>query len=237
MISDLFLAYLISRLLASIDDPRRQPEFANRAYSLLQRARQITYNWMQEIQGKIDGVSGDDDSALGRIQRQACEMAAICRSTYDVDAGAHLARLLSSCTDVAILVECAMVIHRNTPSSGFGESFPDLQRLLDRDRRLSHHVESTLAKCISTNRSGLDKAISSIWSDYPRLSGSEEWRQLPKPNTRWVTSLTKCVDGQHAQIVLYNMLNGKLLIDGKPLGRLPQEILGHPIYKRVFGQV
>ena len=192
---------------------------------------------MQEIQRQTDGISGDDDAALGRIQRQACEMAAICRSTYDVDSGAHLTRLLSSCQDASVLVECAMVIHRNTPPSGFGKSFPDLQRLLDRDRRLSHHLESTLGNCILADKSGLDMAIRSVWSDYTRLSRPEGWQQLPMPDTRWVTSMTKCANDRHGQTVLYNMLNGKLLIDGKPLGRLPQEILGHPIYKRVFGQV
>ena len=39
------------------------------------------------------------------------------------------------------------------------------------------------------------------------------------------------------QKVHYDLLTGQLLIDGKQLGRLPQEIVEHPIYASIFGAV
>jgi hypothetical protein len=35
----------------------------------------------------------------------------------------------------------------------------------------------------------------------------------------------------------YDLLTGKLLINGKPLGKLPQEIVEHPTYTSVLGTV
>jgi hypothetical protein len=37
--------------------------------------------------------------------------------------------------------------------------------------------------------------------------------------------------------VHYDLLTGQLLINGKPLGRLPQKIVEHPTYASVLGTV
>jgi hypothetical protein len=37
--------------------------------------------------------------------------------------------------------------------------------------------------------------------------------------------------------VQFNLIDGRLLINGKPLGRLPPNIVSHPIYARVLGRV
>lgn len=38
------------------------------------------------------------------------------------------------------------------------------------------------------------------------------------------------------QLYSINILTGTLLVDGLPLGRLPQQIVQHPEYKGVFGE-
>ena len=190
--------------------------------------------WMREIAHKLQDA---DDNGISELQRRACEMAAICRATFDVDPGTHLNALLCSSADVAILVECAIVFHDNTPPH-LGDRSLDFQRLLHRDRRLSQLLELHVIKLIGIDRCGLDTAIGSVWSGYQ--SGGGSWKQLPEPNSQWFTSRTAPLlsrTGQRAQKVFYNILDGELLVDGKPLGRLPQEIVGHATYKRIFGQV
>jgi hypothetical protein len=57
---------------------------------------------------------------------------------------------------------------------------------------------------------------------------SSRWHALPRPNSWWIS----CgAEGGHE--VHYDLLTGKLLIDGKPLGRLPQEIVEHPTYASI----
>ena len=187
---------------------------------------------MREIVQKLQDTVDDDEAS--ELQRRACDMAATCRATFDVDAGAHLDALLCSSADVAIAIECAIVIHDNTPPD-LGHAFPDLQKLLDRDHRLSHFLESPLIKLIQEDQCGLDAAITSVWSVY--RPGDGRWQQLDGPNSRWLTSFTTPLPDQRVQQVHYNILNGKLLVDGKSLGCLPQEIIGHSVYKRIFGQV
>jgi hypothetical protein len=105
---------------------------------------------------------------------------------------------------------------------------------LARDRRLSHSLEPTLSKRIKDNRAGLDQAISSLWSAF--YVGTK-WRHHSSPNDRWLCCETQSRQGSAAQRVDLNLLDGCLLIDGKPLGRLPQEITSHPTYARIFGRV
>jgi len=187
---------------------------------------------MREIVLKLqDAIDNDQTSEL---QRRACDMAATCRATFDVEDGTHLEALLCSSADVAIAVECAIVIHDNTPPH-LGDKFPDFQKLLHRDHRLSHFLEATLIEHIQDDKCGLDTAITSVWSSY-RPAG-RQWQQLDGPNSRWLTSSTTPLSGQRVQQVHYNILTGKLLVDGKPLGRLPQEIVSHSTYNRIFGQV
>ncbi|KJA23164.1 hypothetical protein HYPSUDRAFT_54564 [Hypholoma sublateritium FD-334 SS-4] len=223
------IIYLTSRLLASAADA----EVILHCYALLRRARKTTHEWMRQIVCKLQTVT-DSEATIGEMQRRACEMAAICRASFDVGARDHLDALLSSAADAAILIECSIVIHDNTPHTT-SDSPLGFQKLLHRDRRLAHFLELKLARQIHTNARGLDDAVASVWPSY--RPGTGGWQNLPGPNARWTTSFTDPRPNQRSQQVHYNLLTGKLLIDGKPLGRLPHEILGHSTYQRIFGQI
>ena len=201
------------------------------AYALLRKARSVTYKWMREIVYNLQNTIDDDDCK--ELQIRACEMAATCRATFDVDPGVHLDALLHSSTDVAILVECTIRIHDNTPPNLHDTSL-DFQKLLHRDRRLSHLLELPVTQLIHAERSGLDNAIKSVWSEY---CPGEGWQQLSDHNLRGLKSITAPLPGQRAQQVHYDLLDGKLLVDGHPIGCLPSEIVGHSTYIRIFAQV
>ncbi|KAI9453949.1 hypothetical protein BJY52DRAFT_1427406 [Lactarius psammicola] len=80
-----------------------------------------------------------------------------------------------------------------------------------------------------SNPSGLDHGLASLWPGFRRQISSN-WHVLPKPNSRWMSCI---VEG--GQEVYYNLLTGQLLIDGDPLGILPQDIIEHPTYASVLG--
>ncbi|TDL21943.1 hypothetical protein BD410DRAFT_828691 [Rickenella mellea] len=220
------MVFLATRLLAVTNDDK----ISESLYCLLKQARNATFRWMGQLVDKLQMSRSDGES--DEFQRRAYEMAATCRSTYDVD-DIHIRRLLSSEDDVNILVQCAVTVHDNSP--------PDISKLpsnrkqvLTRDRRLSCALERALSTAIiNQNGSGLNLAIRAIWEAYrPGLS----WTQLPKPNDRWFVSRTAHGFGQQSQQVHYNVLDGQLLIDGKPLGRLPTDMVRRATYSRIFGQ-
>ena len=137
---------------------------------------------------------------------------------------------------IVAIVEVEGGIARDADSASRGcESRGRGGRVLHRDRRLSHVLELTVEKLIRADQCGLDTAIVSVWSGYSPGDGG--WKTLPTPNSQWLMSLTAPLPGQTGQEVHYNILDGELLVGGKPLGRLPREIVGHPTYRRIFNQV
>lgn len=217
---------ITGRLLAATIDS----SVVDRAYSLLRKVRNVTFRWTRELSTKLQ--QSVDESKICEFQYRICEMAATCRETYDVDPY-RIPFLLDSPEDVAILVECAIHVHDNTPSS-LVDTATHFARLLDRDRRLSQSLESRLFQQIGEHREGLDHAIAKIWSTY--CPGSS-WKQQKAPNDRWLCSRTAPEAGMESQWIQFNVLEGQLLINGKPLGRLPQAVVEHPVYTRIFGQV
>ena len=215
---------LTSRLLASAPCST----VVNAACRLLLEVRRVTFRWVRQLVEKLR--DSEDGATVQEFQRRVCEMAAICHSTFDPD---HTASLLVSTEDVEILVRCVILVNDNSPpTTGLELGF---KTILDSDRRLSHLLEPMLREQIRRNRDGLDLAIVSVWEAY--RPGSE-WCNLEAPNDCWFTTRTAIVAGHlEPQCVQFNLLDGRLLIDGKLLARLPQNIVSHPTYCRVLGRV
>ena len=103
-----------------------------------------------------------------------------------------------------------------------------------RDRRLSHSLEPHFRQAIVRDRQGLDLAVQSIWAGYRQCS---IWDHEAPPNDCWFKTTTAAEANQESQCVQFNILEGRLLIDGKPLGRLPQSFVSNATYSRVLGCV
>ncbi len=126
---------------------------------------------------------------------------------------------------------CAAIVHDNSPSILENDHSRYLVRLLNRHHRLLHFLEPFLRKGVRSNPSGFNHGFASLWPGFRRQTSSN-WHVLPSPNSRWISCI---VEG--GQEVHYNLLTGQLLIGGKPLGRLPQEIIEHSTYASVLGKV
>lgn len=217
---------LTNRILVSTTDSHVK----DHARSLLENARNVTFLWTRQLAKKLQ--ENEDETRGQELQLRVCEMAATCRMTYDVDREV-LRELLVSDQDIAVLVECAILIHHNAPAN-MADSTLDFRRLLARDRRLSLALEPLLLAKIHESAQGFNTAMSAIWESF---HSNSDWHQLSRPNDRWIETNTVLTIGQESQRVQLNVLEGQLLIDGKPLGRLPSNIMSHPTYIRIFGKV
>lgn len=220
------LIYLATRLLSVTGHENVRSD----TFLLLRRARAVTLKWTRQLVVQLQKCEKEKD--MKDLQLRALQMAATCRATYDVDHG-DLSNVLNSDEDVAILVECAIIVHDNTPA--IIDKLPLSTRfLLDRDRRLSHVLEARLRQLISIGREGLNISISRFWQGYESES---QWKCLSTPNDRWVETKTTAKPDTISQLVRYNLLDGRLLINGLPLSRLPNEYVSHPTYARLFREV
>ena len=219
------ISFLLRRLLTS--SPSRAVFL--KALGLLRTVRGKVFSWMEELSTKLTETPGDEE-----FRGYLRDAAAICRSTFDVDPS-MIRRLLHSAEDIKVLLSSAILIHDHTPSNV--SCLPAYSRLLlDRDRRLSLALSSIIRDVIQveSDAQGIDLAIGWVWPEY--RPGSK-WTPLQNPNSRWFSCRTASTTGQSSQVVHYNLLDGSLLVNGKSLGRLPNEIVRHPLYNLIFGEV
>lgn len=217
---------LTTRLLASTNDPT----VISIVYDLLRTARTVCFGWAKMLGRKIQ-ENGDAKNTL-ELQMRICEMAATCRGTFDVEPN-HFPQLYNSAEDLSIMVQCAILVHDTSPPN---QSTPPygLKRLLERNTRVAHSLERHTRHLIQMHPEGLDQAITALWTAF--CPGSD-WQAMDPPNDRWVIALSAVGPNQQAQYVQLNLLNGLLLVNSEPLGRLPAEIIANPTYSRVLGNV
>ncbi|QRV92774.1 kinase-like protein [Ceratobasidium sp. AG-Ba] len=215
---------LIARLLSSIIDTNVQQE----AHSFLRDARDVTFKWLEELLRKLQNTETESDD----FRQRTCEMALICRSTYDVDYS-HLTSMLRDPADWIALIASSIILHDNRPPEPQSPP-PHLQTLLCRDRRLALKTLPILLNGIQRNPRILDFALSRYWNSYS--PGRQGWTALGRQSAQWVTTNTAEDGAGDFQRVHLNILEGRLLIDGQPFGRLPLEYVSHPTYVRLFGQ-
>ncbi|KAK0245427.1 hypothetical protein EDD85DRAFT_917513 [Armillaria nabsnona] len=201
----------------------------NRLLASQSMVNDIIFSWVQMLVKKLQETVKEDD--LQDLQCRIFELAATIQATYDVEPE-HVQALLQSNEDVKILVESSIIMHDNTPIRQ-GLITLERQRLLCQSKRLSHFIEPYLQNKMSdiAHQQGVDFAVTSIWPAYH----ATHWTVLDSPNHRWISTLTAVDTSQQSQLVHLNLLTGLLLINGKPLGRLPQNITSHVTYGRIFG--
>jgi hypothetical protein len=219
------ISFLLRRLLASSPDQGVSLE----ALSLLRTVRGKVFSWVEKLSAKVKETPGDEE-----FRGYLRDAATTCRSTFDVDPS-MIRKLLHSAEDIKVLLSSAILIHDHTPSKV--SCLPAYsQLLLNRDRRLSLALSNVISKVIRADSSdeGIDLAVGWVWPEY--RPGSK-WTPLKDPNSRWFSCKTASTNDQRSQVVHFNILDGSLLVNGKPLARLPNDILRHPLYNLVFGEV
>ena len=105
-------AMAIITLLAGVLASGPFGHLAEQALDLLRDVRQKTYGWVRELlYDTRKSPTNEEGSELLR------DMAAVCRSTFDVDsATSH--KLFRSTLDIEISLSCAMLMHTIVPPSG-----------------------------------------------------------------------------------------------------------------------
>jgi hypothetical protein len=184
---------------------------------------------MQSLQASLkEKTKPEDGSSYTNL---VCEMAMTCRMTFDVDSG-DLSHVIQLPEDVSGLLLCAIALHDNRPPH-IHQAPPRLQSMMYRDGRLAHKLQRPLlhGDRLLITWQGFDLAIKHIWSAYRPSS-----RRTTLQKERWMHVKTDSTNNQ-SQRVDYDVIDGTLLIDGKPMGRLPRDYVSHPTYLRTFGSV
>ncbi|QRW06895.1 kinase-like protein [Ceratobasidium sp. AG-Ba] len=217
---------LVSRLITSTKDAVTHQD----AYKFLRDARNTTFSWLTELSLRLQNA--ELESQILDYQNHVCEAAAVCRSSYDVDEP-HLLKLLSNAEDYIPLICSSVILQDNQPPT-LGQASQQLQKLICRDRRLSFKVFPLVTQHLQHRPTLLDGSVSRYWSGYRPSSAG--WTVLPGSNSRWITTNTLSSATNPSQQIHIDLLEGVLLINGRPLGRLPRDYVSHSTYVRLFGR-
>ncbi|KAL1638643.1 hypothetical protein SLS58_008761 [Diplodia intermedia] len=207
------------------------------ASMLLDQVRRVTHNWICQLRSEIHRATDAESSR--RCSRYALWSALLCRRTFALYCEEHNQRLQGtfSSGDLQCFVESSITLQDNMDSDP--NTLPAvLQHALMWDLKMTHRLRWLVRRSIEENREGLIAAIDNVWPFVPgsTLRSCSELRFLDAPN-EWTAQLT-FAGGQQSkqQTVHYDILEGHLLIDNQPLGRLPTEHRDAVVLNELFGQ-
>ncbi|GAA93193.1 similar to An08g12160 [Aspergillus luchuensis IFO 4308] len=202
----------------------------NKCIEQLDGLRKISFGWVMTV-GEEAGATDSNDHRNDLIA-SAAYLALMCVGTFDCE-NSHLERILRNDLDASVFIQCSMVIHdrkgllKRVSSCLLPILYYRWQNIAFRGHRIL--VNNT----IHGRRTALDRAIHRTWAAY-------------RPGSPWTaaSSGTQCC--LHAQVmgesggasgvgVYVNLLTGQLLINGRPLARLPSEFERHKTYQSLFG--
>ena len=224
------VTFLVTRILAmNVEDDDGTTDV--QALELLNKVREKTFHWVSELSEKLEKATSETERE--DLQGRLRDVAVICRSTFEV--GALDARqLLCSPRSLEVLLSCAIIAHDNIPAKL--DTLSTMSRLLiSRDRRLAWKLEQIVSSFVKEGNGGINLAIKRIWPAY--CAKNARWERAGPENCSWFTTNISASEGQQTQEISLDILDGTLLVNGRPLGRLPLNIQNDPLFASIFGGV
>lgn len=209
---------------------------AAEAFKLLEKARVATFRWIGLLREEIH--SSTDAGTFQRCSRYALWAALLCRRTfamYAVDGWTGEAENLQPLS-LACFIECSITLQDNSVDDP-AILPPLLRNTLVRDLKMVYQMRFLLRRSIKASPESLELAINTLWP----LAGSgvsrsfRETKFLDPPNEWWVQSGIEATLQSSQQAIHFNLLEGQLYIDGKPLGKLPAKHREALVLGQLFG--
>jgi hypothetical protein len=200
---------------------------------LIKVARRSTMQWISRLRDEIQNSTEADaaETAAG----YALWAALLCRRTFTIflETGNEM-----ELEDLCSFVQASVALQENLVIDP--EKLPlSLKGMLIRDMKMAYQLRSIIKESIQSSPDALSTAINANWFNSGNSNGRNysQWRFLSSPNQRWAVSTMTTTTDKHpmSQLVHYNYIEGYLLVDSKPLGRLPGEIRESEDVKELFG--
>ncbi|KAM0493507.1 hypothetical protein ACHAP8_009137 [Fusarium lateritium] len=201
-----------------------------KAESLLATIRSITCEWIAHLRNEVRSASEGD---VARNSATFAFWAALLnRRTFWV-------YKKGACTlsddDARSFFRASIALQENLLTN-LNVLDPTLHSLLVDDLSNSYAMRHLITEWFKRNSKFLECAINETWTDSGSTVRSfSKWESLSGHETGWVTSRVAGRKWTSSQVVHYHLLQGHLIVDGKPLGRLPLQMTQDPAVQELFG--
>jgi hypothetical protein len=202
------------------------PNLRQSCLGFLSNTRDIAMVWLWSLKAKI--LAAVDEEEQISLKSKVFHVALVSASTFDVDEEI-LPDVLGDPESVSLFLACSVIIQQN--------DLPQHNQLLGtlyrRWQRLSYRSRRTIVGNIYNGDGSLDGALRLSW---PAYQGSGQWSSVDKEYSHWLVSKVTADTVSDDQLTVhFNVLDGELLANGLPLGRLPVEFGRDPVFRRLFG--
>ncbi|KAK4651863.1 hypothetical protein QC762_0097080 [Podospora pseudocomata] len=194
--------------------------------SLIQ-ARRTCISWLRMLREEVQSCA--DISTAQQLQERALGAALLCRRTFIIN--------LEQTTPLDPLsleayIESTVAIQENMTSDVDSLSQTTLHDLVFATK-LSYQLQNLLIQSINQHPEGLYNALKQFWPDAERLDPITTTVEVE--GRGWIRCELPETDVERHQAVHLNILLGTLLVNGKPVGRLPQDTRNEVVLKELFG--
>jgi hypothetical protein len=204
----------------------------NTAVDLLAKARQATFQWIGLLRAEIRKAVDADTSR--RCSMYAFWAALLCRRTFALYMQSE--DILEP-TALRCFIECSITFQDNLVGDPASLS-PRLRNALIRDLKMVYQMRFILSRSLEASPKSLMAAVNIVLpeSEGGSARSSSRLEFLPQPHEWWIQATIEATQQTTQQTVHYHLLEGHLLIDGKPVGKLPAEYRNSFVLRELFGE-
>ncbi|KAG9228031.1 hypothetical protein BJ875DRAFT_529478 [Amylocarpus encephaloides] len=201
---------------------------SGQAAVLLERIREITLKWINGLRTELQLATNAESSRT--FSRYALWAALLCRQTFVI--------YLDTKHDLSLVSLTSYIQSSKTLQDNLVSETATLPLLLNsaliRDLKTIHHLRYVLKKSLDENPHCLITAICSI---LPGLGGGTEnvFSHHQFEETWWLKIKISANANRLSQTVHFHILEGILLIEGQPVGKLPAEYRKAFVLSQLFG--
>lgn len=190
--------------------------------TLLRKVRLTLYTWAT----RLLRLHSEPESSM-KLQ-DILEVSLLCQETFNVELNLVDDAIFES-EDVTIFVACAVSLGElltNEAQEEINSENGILRGELIRYLKLCHLLEPKLLSLSEQRSSDISNGLRSKWENAASITKWERTQQC------WVRGSTNTTPFQVAD---FNVCSGELLIDGRPIKKLPDSFTQDPLYRRLFG--
>ncbi|KAI1092009.1 hypothetical protein F5B19DRAFT_455893 [Rostrohypoxylon terebratum] len=204
-----------------------------RGIEFLRKARHAILDWTVRL--RVEVQSAVDDAVATRATTYGFHAALLCRRTFAYHI--ELNQAISS-DDLISWVRASVALQENI-SIDISKLPPVTKRMLIRDSKMSLQLWPLLKSAMCVCPHSVGDGIRMCWSDTSDnvFLDFTEWIFMASPDNFWIVARMAESQGTFgsSRVVHYHLLEGHLLVNKKPRGKLPLEIRNDSAVRELFG--
>ncbi|KAF4999120.1 hypothetical protein FGRMN_2683 [Fusarium graminum] len=204
-------------------------DISEQATLLLLRARNACVRWFKLL--RTESYKVNDVDTAQRFQQYSLWAALLCKRTFTYLTYGPFGLDDSS---LEIYIQSSIMLNDNLVVKL--EALPQLlQDAIIRDIRLSYRLAKLVSEAILRVPEVFRLSLQEMWPEEEGCPRVFYKTQLEPEALHWISCISRTSGDAHEQRVFYNYAQGVLLVDGRPMGKLPEDPNQSLVLNELFG--